>query len=158
MPDGRCVDRNPAHGLGRIDVENDAAVATGGRNGLDVRQDTGLVVRVHERHERGVRTDRGDRRIGLDAPLRVGFQPGDLESLALELAARVLAGAMLDARGHDVTAVRCGRARGAQDREIDALRGARGEHDGFRRRIHQASDLPARDRDARRDCPAGRVR
>ena len=125
----------------------------------DVRQHAGLVVRVHQRHERRVRPQRlGDLR-RIDRPVRPRPQPGDVEALALELAAGVEARPVLDARGHDVASRGRRRARGAEDREVDALGRARGEDDRLGRGIARAPrPRPARGRDARGRPPAGRMR
>ena len=126
---GLDVDRNLARALRGVSVEKDPALAAERRHRVDVRQHAGLVVRVHQRDERGIRAQRLGNLCRIDSPLGRRREPGHREALALELTAGVESRSMLDPRCHDVTRRATRRARSAKDREIDALGRARSEYD-----------------------------
>ena len=143
------IERHLARGLGAIAVQGDTALAAQCADRGEVLQHTDLVVRVHDRGQHGVGTQRRRERRRLDQPGAVGREIGDAEAFLLEALAGIEHGLVLGARGEHVTAaVRVG-ARDPEDRQVVGFGGPGGEHDLIDRRPQEGGDLGARLRDAR---------
>ena len=138
------IDRHLAGALGRIHVEQDLARPGQLTDGGDILDDADLVVDVHQRHENGV-VAQGRLELGeIDQSVRLGVQVGDLEALALELAAGVEHGLVLGFAGDDVAATLVVEVGRALDRQVVGLRRAGGPDDLLGIGIDQLGHGPAR--------------
>ncbi|MCY1415436.1 hypothetical protein D9M71_309180 [compost metagenome] len=137
------VDVHLAGGLGRVDVEQDAAGTGQLADGGDVVDGADLVVHVHDRNQDGVVTQRGLDLGRSDQAVFGRVQIGHFEAFALELAAGVQHRLVLDLRGDDVLALAGVEVRGTLDRQVVGLGGAGGPDDLARIGIDQFGDLAA---------------
>jgi hypothetical protein len=130
-------------------VQGDAALAAQCADRGQVLQHADLVVRVHDRGQHGVGTQRRGEGRRLDQPGAAGREIGDAEAFLLEALAGVEHGFVLGACGQDVApAIRVG-ARDPEDRQIVGFGGAGSKHDLIRRRPQEGCDLRTRLSDAR---------
>jgi hypothetical protein len=152
------VDRQLPGALSRVDVEQDAARAAQSPDRPDVLDDTDLVVHVHQRDEDRVRAQRRLDLAGSDDAVRTRLEVGDLEPLALELAAGGQHRRVFGPRGHEVPPARLVEARRAEQREVVGFRGTGGPDDLRRIGADERGDLGTRLLHAPVRAPAGLVR
>ncbi len=127
----RQVDRQLAHRLGRVGVEDDVRVGLLGDPGelFDREDHARLVVRVHDRDEQRIAAQRADKISHVEIPLAIDRQEGHVVAAALEVFADLEDRRVLDRRGDHVApiGVRLGRA---PDGHVVAFGGA-GREDDF---------------------------
>mmetsp|Transcript_15032 Transcript_15032/g.35474 ORF Transcript_15032/g.35474 Transcript_15032/m.35474 type:complete len:690 (-) Transcript_15032:2922-4991(-) len=138
------IDLDLAGGLGRVDVEDDAALAAQRAQRDDVLDDADLVVDVHDRGQDGVRAKRGLEGGQVDEAVRQHVEIGYVEALALQLAHRVQHGLVLGLDGDQVLAAGLVELGRALQREVVGLGGARGPDDLARVGADQLGHLGAR--------------
>ena len=139
------VELERADALHRVAVERDAAVAADRADRGERLQRADLVVRVHDRDERGAVVDR--RRDGgrSDATVWRDLDHGQPHVCVLGKVARgVEDRVMLDRRRHEAIALAATRLQRAAQREVVRLGAAAGEDDLARRRADRRRDLLAR--------------
>ncbi|MNO99907.1 hypothetical protein D3C76_916900 [compost metagenome] len=137
------IDIHLAGGLGRVDVEQDAARAGQFADRSDIVDGADFVVHVHDRNQDGVITQRSLDLGRSDQAIFGRVQIGHFEAFALELAAGVQHRLVLDLRGDDVLALAGVEVRDTLDRQVVGLGGAGGPDDLARIGIDQFGDLAA---------------
>src|SRR5206468_13109425 len=98
------VDRDPAGGADRVDVEWHATGVRDLTDPLDRLDRADLTVGGHDRDQHRLGADRAGHRFGVDAAVGVDPQVGDGPAALLEVAARVDHRDVLDRRRDHVTA------------------------------------------------------
>ena len=148
------IQRQLARRLRRVRVEHDARIGflRDPRPVAHRPDHARFVVRVHQRHEQGVRPQRPHVVGRRDPALAVHRQDRHVVAAALQLAADFQHRRMLHRARHDVLALRI-RRRHAEERRVVAFRRARGEQhfrglhaaeerrDGLPRGLQRAGDL-----------------
>ncbi len=119
--------RDLAERLRRIDVQRHAARAHRFGDPRHRLHDAGLVVRPQQRHQRGVRRDRGADRLGIDEPVGVDRNARHAEALGFERGERFFDRRMLGARCVTRWRLAAG-ARDAVEREVVRLGRTAREH------------------------------
>lgn len=112
-----------ADGLGAISEEGDALFGAGFCKGVDVLNEAGFVVDVHDASQDGVRSEGGSELVVGDASVMVDVEVGDVHSEGFEVGARVEDGFVLGLDGDDVVALVTVGFPIAFDGEIDGLGG-----------------------------------
>lgn len=112
-----------ADGLGAVSEEGDASFGTGLCEGVDVLDEAGLVVDVHDASQDGVRSEGGSELVVGDAAVMVDVKVGDVDAKGFEVGARVEDGFVLGLDGDDVVALVTVGFPIAFDGEIDGLGG-----------------------------------
>src|SRR2546430_8165224 len=138
------VDRDLAHGLYRVAVEDDAFRAADLADLGDRLDHADLVVHHHHRNENGVGAQRRLELLQVEQPVLLRVEVGRLEPLALEFAHRVEHRLVLGLHRGDVLALAPVEIRRALDREVVAFGRARGPDDLFGIGIEERRDVPAR--------------
>ena len=121
--DRQCgqIDRHLAGGLRRIDVKNDAALATHRTDRWNVLNDTDLVIDEHDRHQDRVGAHRVLQPIQVEQSVVLHVKVGHLEALTLQFAHRVEHGFVLGLHCDQVLSARFVKLRGALDCQIVRL-------------------------------------
>ena len=138
------ADRNLAHRLRRIRVQQHALLAADLPDFADRLDRADFVVAVHDRHHHGLLRDRVAQLIEVDQSILPHRQIRHAAAVLFEPLARVQNGLVLGRRRNEVVAllrVHLGRA---LQRQVVRFRGAAGEHDLFRARSNQVRQLLAR--------------
>ena len=99
------IHRDLAHALGTIDMEEDLAGAAQLTDGGDILDNADLVVDVHQADQNGVIAQRRLQLLQADQTVGLRIQVGDLEALALQMAARVQHRLVFGLAGDDVLAL-----------------------------------------------------
>jgi len=120
-----------ADGLGAVSEEGDASFGAGLGEGVDVLDEAGLVVNVHDACQNGVRTEGRAELVVGDASVMIDVEVGDIHPEGFEVGARVEDGFVLGLDGDDVVALVAVGFPVAFDGEVDGFRGAGGEDDLF---------------------------
>ena len=94
-----------ADGLGAVGEEGDVLFGTGFSKGVDVLNEAGFVVDVHDASQDGVRSEGGSELVVGDASVMVDVEVGDIHAECLEIGARVEDGFVLGLDGDDVVAL-----------------------------------------------------
>lgn len=121
-----------ANGLGAVGEEGDAFFCAGLREGVDVLDEAGLIVDVHDASEDGVGTEGCAEFFVGDAPVMVDIEVGYIDAEGFEVGASVEDGFVLGLYSDDVVAFVTVRFPIPLDGEVDGLCGARGEDDFLR--------------------------
>src|SRR5438034_1051887 len=123
-------ERDLAEGLHGVDVERNPVLARDLPDRGDRLERPHLAVGVHEADRDRVGPDRTADVVGVDHPVRVDADVGDVEPLCLERLARAEHGVVLDLRRDQMP--RATRVREPLHRKVVRLGPARGEHDRLR--------------------------
>lgn len=139
------VDRHVADSLYRIGVEEHAVLLADRADFGDRLDRADLVVRVHDRDERGLVGDGGFELLGHDDAVFMHVEVGDGEAFLFQCRAGVQHGVVLEFAGDDVRlALGFQLVRDAFDGPVVAFAAARGEIDLVRVGAEAAGDLLAR--------------
>ncbi len=146
-----------AHRLRRVDVEQDVTLAANCAERLDVLDDAGLIIDVHDRRELRILSQRRGKGGGIQDPVLGGAQPGDLVALLLEHPKHVGHRFVLGRHRHQVLAamrsVSCSPGNG----EVVRLGRSRGPDQRFRVDVQQCRQLACRMLDAGPAFSSGNV-
>ena len=112
-----------ADGLGTVSEEGDALFGTGFCEGVDVLDEAGFIVDVHDASQDGVRTEGSSELVVGDTSVMVDVEVGDVHSEGFEVGARVEDGLVLGLDGDDVVALVPVGFPIALDGEVDSLGG-----------------------------------
>ena len=121
-----------ANGLGAVREEGDAFFRADFRKGVDVLDEAGLIVDVHDASEDGVGTEGCAEFFVGDAPVMVDIEVGYIDAEGFEVGASVEDGFVLGLDGDDVVAFVAIGLPIPLDGEVDRLSGTGGEDDFFR--------------------------
>jgi hypothetical protein len=99
-----------------------ASLAAHLRCGLDILQDTGLVISVHERDQHGAVENAGANLRRIDQPIARGRQIAHTKAFLLQASTAIEHRFMFGTRGEHVCAAFSSGARGAEYREIIGFR------------------------------------
>ena len=138
------ADRNLAHRLRRIRMQQHALLAADLPDFADRLDRADFVVAVHDRHHHGLVRDRVAQLVQIDQSIRLHRQIRYPAAALFEPLAGVQHGFVLGRRRNQVVALRRVHLRRALQRQVVRFRGAAGDHDLFRARSNQVRQLLAR--------------
>lgn len=118
--------------LGAVGEEGDAFFCADFRKGVDVLDEAGLIVDVHDASEDGVGTEGCAEFFVGDAPVMVDVEVGDIDAEGFEVGASVEDGFVLGLYSDDVVSLVAIGLPIPLDGEVDRLSGTGGEDDFFR--------------------------
>ena len=151
---GEDVDRDLAHRLHAIGVEDHAALMAEGADLADGLDDADLVVRVHDRDQDGLVSHRGLQILERDQPVGLDGQVGDPVAGLLQPLAGIEHRLVLGHLGDDVVAALLVHLGNALERQVVRLGGAGGKDNLLGGRADQLRDLLARALDTLLRLPA----